>query len=54
MTKKIQDLEFNKNEDENRLLLKDVEKELAKIAKGGGEKAAAKQKEKGKPKLVGI
>lgn len=41
-------IEFSTNEDENRLLLKEVEKKLAAIAKGGGEKSAAKQKEKGK------
>lgn len=46
--KSKQDLEFNKNEDENRLQLREVQMKLAKIAKGGGEKSAAKQKEKGK------
>lgn len=46
--KSKQDLEFNKNEDENRLQLREVQTKLAKIAKGGGEKSAAKQKEKGK------
>ena len=43
-----QNLEFNKNEDENKLLLSEVKAALRKIHLGGGEKAAAKQKEKGK------
>jgi acetyl-CoA carboxylase carboxyltransferase component len=42
------DLEFNRNEDENRLMLRETEIKLAKIYKGGGDKSAAKQKEKGK------
>jgi acetyl-CoA carboxylase carboxyltransferase component len=41
-------IEFSKNEDENRMQLREVETKLAKIAKGGGDKSAAKQKEKGK------
>ena len=41
-------LEFNKNEDINKQLLFQVKTRLKKIYKGGGEKAAAKQKEKGK------
>ncbi len=41
-------LEFNKNEDINKQLLYDVKTRLKKIYAGGGEKAAAKQKEKGK------
>ncbi len=42
------DLEFNKNEDANKQLLYEVRNRLKAISKGGGEKAAAKQKEKGK------
>ncbi|MBC7745918.1 MAG: acyl-CoA carboxylase subunit beta [Flavobacterium sp.] len=41
-------LEFNKNEDVNKQLLYQVKNRLKKIYAGGGEKAAAKQKEKGK------
>jgi acetyl-CoA carboxylase carboxyltransferase component len=41
-------LEFNKNEDANKQLLYEVKNRLKKIYLGGGEKAAAKQKEKGK------
>lgn len=41
-------LEFNKNEDANKQLLYEVKNRLKKIYAGGGEKAAAKQKEKGK------
>lgn len=41
-------LEFNKNEDTNKQLLYEVKTRLKKIYAGGGEKAAAKQKEKGK------
>ena len=41
-------LEFNKNEDVNKQLLFQVKTRLKKIYAGGGEKAAAKQKEKGK------
>lgn len=41
-------LEFNKNEDANKQLSYDVKIRLKKIYAGGGEKAAAKQKEKGK------
>ena len=41
-------LEFNKNEDSNKQLVYDVKSRLKKIYAGGGEKAAAKQKEKGK------
>jgi 3-methylcrotonyl-CoA carboxylase beta subunit len=41
-------LEFNKNEDANKQLLYEVKNRLKKIYVGGGEKAAAKQKEKGK------
>jgi 3-methylcrotonyl-CoA carboxylase beta subunit len=42
------DIEFNKNEDINKQLTFDVTTRLKKIYQGGGEKAAAKQKEKGK------
>jgi 3-methylcrotonyl-CoA carboxylase beta subunit len=42
------DIEFNKNEDINKQLAFDVTTRLKKIYQGGGEKAAAKQKEKGK------
>src|SRR6201994_543702 len=42
------DLEFNKNEDINKQLVFDLNTRLKKIYLGGGEKAAAKQKEKGK------
>lgn len=41
-------LEFNKNEDSNKQLVYEVKTRLKKIYSGGGEKAAAKQKEKGK------
>jgi len=43
-----QDLQFNKNEDLNKQEWDLVKSRLEKIYKGGGEKAAAKQKEKGK------
>src|ERR1700761_9507259 len=42
------DIEFNKNEDVNKQLVFEVNTRLKKIYQGGGEKAAAKQKEKGK------
>jgi acetyl-CoA carboxylase carboxyltransferase component len=42
------DLEFNKNEDVNKQLVYEFNTRLNKIYLGGGEKAAAKQKEKGK------
>lgn len=42
------DLEFNKNEDVNKQLVYEFNTKLKKIFMGGGEKAAAKQKEKGK------
>ncbi|MEO6523197.1 MAG: carboxyl transferase domain-containing protein [Mucilaginibacter sp.] len=41
-------LEFNKNEDINKQLVYDLKTRLKKIYLGGGEKAAAKQKGKGK------
>jgi 3-methylcrotonyl-CoA carboxylase beta subunit len=42
------DLEFNKNEDINKQLVYELNTRLKKVYLGGGEKAAAKQKEKGK------
>jgi acetyl-CoA carboxylase carboxyltransferase component len=47
MQKKI-DLEFSKNEDGMKLLVSDMKKKFAIIEKGGGDKAIAKAKEKGK------
>lgn len=41
-------LEFNKNEDLNKQLLSDLKNRLKKVYAGGGDKAAAKQREKGK------
>jgi acetyl-CoA carboxylase carboxyltransferase component len=43
-----QDLQFNFNEDNNKQLWDSVKSKLQKIHGGGGEKAASKQKEKGK------
>src|ERR1700749_5067626 len=42
------DIEFNKNEDINKQLVYDLQTRLKKVYLGGGEKAAAKQHEKGK------
>lgn len=42
------DLEFNKNEDINKQLVFELNTRLKKVYEGGGEKAAARQKEKGK------
>ena len=42
------DLNFNKNEDHNKLMLSDLRKRLQKIKLGGGEKRIAKHHEKGK------
>ncbi|WP_461452001.1 acyl-CoA carboxylase subunit beta [Mucilaginibacter sp.] len=42
------DIEFNKNEDINKQLVYEVNTRLKKVFLGGGEKAALKQKEKGK------
>ncbi|MGZ3812250.1 MAG: acyl-CoA carboxylase subunit beta [Mucilaginibacter sp.] len=42
------DIEFNKNEDINKQLVYDLNNKLKKVHLGGGEKAAARQKEKGK------
>ncbi|MDB5025412.1 MAG: acyl-CoA carboxylase subunit beta [Mucilaginibacter sp.] len=41
-------IESNKNEDINKQLVYDLDNKLKKVHEGGGEKAAAKQKEKGK------
>lgn len=41
-------IEFNKNEDVNKQAVYELKTRLKKIFKGGGEKSAAKQKEKGK------
>ncbi|MFM6976750.1 MAG: carboxyl transferase domain-containing protein, partial [Sphingobacteriaceae bacterium] len=41
-------LEFNKNEDLNKQLLSELKNRLKEVYAGGGEKAAAKQREKGK------
>jgi 3-methylcrotonyl-CoA carboxylase beta subunit len=41
-------IEFNKNEDQMKQLIDQMNHRLEKIKKGGGEKAALKQKEKGK------
>jgi acetyl-CoA carboxylase carboxyltransferase component len=42
------DLEFNKNEDINKQLVFELKQRLKKVQEGGGAKAAARQKEKGK------
>ncbi len=42
------DLTFNKNEDHNKQLVYELKTKLKKVYAGGGEKNAAKQKEKGK------
>ncbi|MES2653460.1 MAG: carboxyl transferase domain-containing protein [Bacteroidota bacterium] len=42
------DIEFNKNEDVNKQLVYELKTRLKKIYAGGGDKNAAKQKEKGK------
>ncbi len=42
------DINFNKNEDHNKLLVSDLKQRLAKIKLGGGEKRIAKHHEKGK------
>lgn len=42
------DIEFNKNEDFNKQALYELKTRLKKVFAGGGEKAAAKQKERGK------
>lgn len=42
------DLEFNKNEDINKQHVSELKQRLKKVQEGGGAKAAAKQKDKGK------
>ena len=42
------DINFNKNEDHNKLLLSELKRRHAIVAKGGGEKRIAKHKAKGK------
>ncbi|MEZ4805611.1 MAG: carboxyl transferase domain-containing protein [Bacteroidia bacterium] len=42
------DIEFNKNEDHNKQLVYELKTKHKKVSLGGGEKAAAKQKSKGK------
>ncbi|HMR17527.1 MAG TPA: carboxyl transferase domain-containing protein, partial [Mariniflexile sp.] len=42
------DLNFNKNEDYNKLLISELNKRLGKISLGGGKKSIEKQHEKGK------
>ena len=44
----MMDIEFNKNEDVNKQLVADLKNRFKKVQDGGGEKNAAKQKEKGK------
>lgn len=44
----MMDLDFNKNEDFNKQSVYEVKKRLEKVYQGGGEKAAAKHKSKGK------
>ena len=43
-----QDIDFNANEDHNKQLVYELKTKFKKVSLGGGEKAAAKQKEKGK------
>lgn len=47
MSNKI-DIEFNKNEDHNKQLVYELKSKHKKVSLGGGEKAAVKQREKGK------
>ena len=47
MTKK-EELNFNKNEDVNRLLVSDLNRKLDQVYLGGGEKKIAKHHSKGK------
>ncbi|MGL4584713.1 MAG: acyl-CoA carboxylase subunit beta [Flavobacterium sp.] len=42
------DINFNKNEDHNKLLLSDLKRKLVQVKKGGGEKRIAKLHEQGK------
>jgi 3-methylcrotonyl-CoA carboxylase beta subunit len=45
---KFMDIQFNKNEDHNKLLVSELKKRLVKIKLGGGEKSIAKHHSKGK------
>jgi acetyl-CoA carboxylase carboxyltransferase component len=45
---KFMDIQFNKNEDHNKLLASELKKRLVKIKLGGGEKSIAKHHSKGK------
>ena len=42
------DINFNKNEDHNKLLISDLRKKFAKVKLGGGETRLKKQHDKGK------
>ena len=42
------DINFNKNEDHNKLLLSDLKRRFAKVKLGGGQKNISKQHDKGK------
>jgi 3-methylcrotonyl-CoA carboxylase beta subunit len=42
------EFEFNKNEDDNRLMVDELKYKYKEVSKGGGAKASIKQKEKGK------
>lgn len=42
------DMTFNKNQDHNRLLLRDLRLKMEEVKKGGGEKSMARHKNKGK------
>ncbi len=42
------DLNFNKNEDHNKLLVSELKNKLAKVKLGGGQKRIEKQHAKGK------
>ena len=42
------DLQFNKNEDHNKLLLSDLKQRFAKVKLGGGQKRIDKLDEEGK------
>lgn len=44
----MNNLEFNQNEDTNKLAVSELKNRLKKVYKGGGEKSAQKQKDKGK------
>ncbi len=44
----LMDIKFNKNEDHNKLLLSDLNRRLAKVKLGGGEKSMEKHRGKGK------